>query len=145
MSGTQMLRGGESSHDPASESGGNATPDLLPLGGTAEDRLFILDLWIKSRLKAAKFCEYVRVTPHKLGAWRRLFDQYGPAGLEPKPKGAPKGSRLPEATRTAILMMKGQHEDWVLDRIHQMLLRTEGFKASASAIRRVLLGEGYEL
>jgi transposase InsO family protein len=140
-----MPSGGESQYHLATGSGGNATPALPPLGGTAEERLFILDLWIKSRLKAAKFCEYVRVTPHKLGAWKRLFDQCGPAGLEPKPKGSPKGSRLPEATRTAILMMKGQHEDWGLDRIHQMLLRTEGFKASASAIRRVLLEEGYEL
>jgi transposase InsO family protein len=145
MSSNDLPSGGEGPRHPASGRDGNASPDLPPLGETAEDRLFILDLWVKSRLKAGKFCEYVRVTPHKLGAWKRLFDQYGPAGLEPKPKGSPKGSRLPESTRTAILMMKGQHEDWGLDRIHDMLLRTEGFKASSSAIRRVLLEEGYEL
>ena len=141
MSSNHMSSGGEGSRHPASDSGGNARP----LGETAEDRLVILDLWIRSRLKATKFCEYVKVTPHKLGAWKRLFEEHGPAGLEPKPKGSPKGSRLPNATRTAILLMKSEHEDWGLDRIHDALLRSEGFRASASAIRRVLMEAGYEL
>jgi len=112
---------------------------------TAEDRLFILDLLDRSRMKPPQFCRYVRVTPQMIYAWRRLLDKEGVAGLEPKPKGSPLGSRLPDVTRRAIIMTKRLHEDWGLDRIHQMLLRTEGFKASPTAIRRVLVEEGYEL
>jgi putative transposase len=40
--------------------------------------------------------------------------------------------------------MKETHEEWGVDRIHDMLLRTEGFQASAGAIRRLLGEEGYE-
>jgi transposase InsO family protein len=111
---------------------------------SAQDRLALLEIWSRSGLTAKEFCRFVKSSPQQLGAWKRSFERYGPAGLEPKSQGAPKGSRLPPATRRAILMMKRAHEDWGLDRIHDMLLRSEGFQASAAAIRRVLVEEGYE-
>jgi transposase len=117
--------------------------DGSPLGKTALDRLMILETWIRSGLKASEFCRIVSVSTSQLYAWRRSFEEKGPAGLEPGKKGSPKGSRLPEPTRRAILLMKEAHEDWGLDRIHDMLLRSEGFQASAGAISRVLKEAGY--
>jgi transposase len=48
----------------------------------------------------------VGVSRHTLYAWKKRFDAYGRAGLEDQSRGAPSGSRLPEVTRRAILMMK---------------------------------------
>jgi transposase InsO family protein len=115
-----------------------------PLGRTALDRLTILETWVRSGLSASEFCRIVAVSTSQLYAWRRRFDEDGPAGLEPGKRGSPKGSRLPEPTRRAILLMKEAHEDWGIDRIHDMLLRSEGFQASAAAICRVLKEAGYE-
>jgi transposase InsO family protein len=50
---------------------------------------------------------------------------------------------MPEETRRAVLLMKAQHPDWGLVRLHDMLLRTEGYQASAGAIATVLKEEGY--
>ncbi len=111
---------------------------------TAEERLTILETWIRSKLSARAFTEIVDVSSHQLYTWKRLFDEDGPAGLEPHKAGRPKGSRLPEATRRAILFMKETHPDWGIDRIHDMLLRTEGFQASSGAISYLLKEEGYE-
>ena len=55
---TQLISSeGESPRDPHSGSDGNARP----LGETADDRLVILDLGLKSRLKAGESCRYVKV------------------------------------------------------------------------------------
>jgi transposase InsO family protein len=113
-------------------------------GRTAEERLTILETWVRSKLSAAQFTSIVEVSPHQLYSWKRLFDEDGPAGLEPRKAGRPKGSRLPEPTRRAILFMKETHPDWGIDRIHDMLRRTEGFQASATAISNLLKEEGYE-
>jgi hypothetical protein len=40
--------------------------------------------------------------------------------------------------------MKETHPDWGIDRIHDMLLRTEGSRASSTAIGNLLKEEGYE-
>ncbi len=111
---------------------------------TAEERFLVLDAWKRSALPASEFSKIVQVSPHTLNAWRRRFDALGPEGLSDHPRGMPKGSKLPEATRRAILLMKETHPDWGSERIHAMLLRGEGFAASAGAILRVLEEEGYE-
>jgi len=111
---------------------------------TAMDRLLLLETWSRSGLSTKDFSRIVNLSSQRLSAWRRRFEKDGPAGLEDAKKGAPKGSRLPEPTKRAILLMKETHSDWGVDRIHDMLLRTEGFRASANAITRVLKEEGYE-
>ena len=95
-------------------------------------------------MDATEFSQLVGVTPQTLAAWRRRFEAEGPAGLLGYRKGQ-KGSRLPEHVRRAILMMKEQHPDWGQDRIHDMLLRTQGLEASAGAVQRVLTEAGYEV
>jgi transposase InsO family protein len=120
-------------------------PDAARVAGfTGEQRLLLLDAWMRSKLPAVEFATLVGVTPTTLYSWRKRFDELGPAGLLGHRRGA-KGSQLPEPTRRAILMMKESHPDWGQDRIHDMLIRTEGLEASAGAVQRVLLEAGYEV
>jgi len=113
-------------------------------GFTGEQRLLLLDAWMRSKLAATEFAELVGVTSTTLYAWRRRFEDQGPAGLLGHRRST-TGSRLPEPTRRAILMMKESHPDWGQDRIHDMLLRSEGLEASAGAVQRVLVEAGYEV
>jgi transposase InsO family protein len=109
---------------------------------TPRQRLLLLDTWLRSKLPAKDFAALVGVSPHSLYKWKARFEADGPAGLATKPKGKP-GSRIPDATKRAILMLKQAHPDWGQDRIHDILLRTEGFAASPGAIGRLLVESGY--
>jgi transposase InsO family protein len=107
--------------------------------------VLILDVWSRSGLPGSEFAPLVGVAPHTLCLWRRAFEQEGPAGLVAKPRGAPTGSRLPEVTQRAILLMKKDHPEWGCQRISDMLLRGPALGASASAVANVLHEAGYEL
>jgi transposase len=85
----------------------------------------------------------VGVSKHTLYAWQKRFERDGPAGLMDKPKGASSGSRLPEPTKRAILMLKESHPDWGCQRISDMLLRGPALPASATAVAKVLREAGY--
>jgi len=111
---------------------------------TGEQRLLLLDAWLRSKLPASEFAPLVGVTTTTLYGWRKRFEEQGPAALLGHRKGQ-KGSQLPEPTRRAILMMKQAHPEWGQDRIHDMLIRTEGLEASAGAVQRVLLEAGYDV
>jgi transposase InsO family protein len=103
----------------------------------------ILDCWLRSKLPAREFAGMVGVSRHALYTWKKRFEEDGPAGLVVERKGR-RGSRLPEHTRRAIVLMKESHPDWGQDRIHDVLCRTEGWGASPGAIGRVLAQEGWE-
>jgi transposase len=90
---------------------------------TAEQRLLLLDTWQRSGLPAGDFAPLVGISKHTLYAWKKRFDQQGPAGLLDQPRGGPTGSRLPELTRRTILMLKQSNPDWGCQRISDMLLR----------------------
>jgi transposase InsO family protein len=109
----------------------------------ARQRLLLLDTWLRSKLPAKDFAALVGVSQHTLYKWKQRFEDEGPAGLANRAKGRPGKSRLPDPTKRAILMLKDAHPDWGQDRIHDVLQRTEGFAASAGAIGRVLLEQGY--
>ena len=110
---------------------------------TSEQRLLILDSWLRSKLPAGDFAPLVGLSKFTLYAWKARFAEHGPAGLDDQPRGRPTGSRLSEATKRAILLMKEQHPDWGQDRIAAVLLRSQGFSASATAIGRALVEAGY--
>lgn len=112
---------------------------------TPEQRLMLLDLWQRSELAAAEFGELAGVSRHTLYSWKKRFDAEGPAGLVGQKPGRPKGSRLPEPTKRAIVMLKRAHPDWGRQRIHDELVRAEGLEASAGAIGKVLAAAGYEV
>jgi transposase InsO family protein len=121
------------------------SPDAARVAAfTGEQRLLLLDAWMRSQLPASEFASLVGVTATTLYGWRKRFEELGPAALLGHRKGQ-RGSQLPEPTRRAILMMKGAHPDWGQDRIHDMLIRTDGLEASAGAVQRVLLEAGYEV
>jgi transposase InsO family protein len=110
---------------------------------TSEQRLLILDSWLRSKLPGGDFAPLVGLSVHTLRAWKARFAELGPAGLDDKPKGRAPGSRLSEATKRAILLLKEEHPDWGQDRIAAVLLRAQGFSASATAIGRALVEAGY--
>lgn len=110
---------------------------------TARQRLLVLDTWVRSKLPAREFADLFGLSAHTLYAWKKRFDEEGPAGLEAAPRGAPRGSRMSETTKRAILLMKSQHPEWGRDRLHAMIDRTEGLSASPGAIARVLSENGY--
>jgi len=111
---------------------------------TAEQRLQVLDAWTRSGLTAGEMASLVGMSKHTLYAWKKRFENEGPAGLADKPRGRRPGSRLPDATKRAILMMKRQHPDWGSERISDVLARAEGYGASPGAIVRLLKENGYE-
>jgi transposase InsO family protein len=117
----------------------------LPPALTPGQRLLILDAWQRSGLPAGDFAGLVGVSKHTLYAWKKKFAQEGPAGLMDQPKGAPAGSRLPELTRRAILMLKQANPEWGCQRISDMLLRGPALPASPSAVAKALHEAGYAL
>ena len=111
---------------------------------TPEQRLLVLDVWNRSGLSAKDMAPLVGVSHHSLYTWKKLFDDHGPAGLMGQPRGGPKGSRLPEVTKRAILMIKDGNPDYGCQRISDMLARGPGLGASPGAVTTVLKEAGYE-
>jgi len=112
---------------------------------TAEQRLLVLDTWRRSGLPGGDFAPLVGVSRYTLYAWKARFEAEGPAGLVEKARGKPKGSRLPEALRRAIIMMKESNPEWGVERISDMLARGPGMAASPTAVSRVLKEWGCEV
>src|SRR5688572_27140811 len=110
---TPTLRLGSPSRTPRLVKG-SPKPRATP---TSAQRLLLLDTWRRSALPAGDFAALVGVSKHTLYAWRKRFDEAGPAGLVDKPKGPKEGSRLPEVTRRTILMLKEDNPDWGCQRI----------------------------
>lgn len=65
----------------------------MPL--SAPQKLLLLDTWQGSGLPARDFAALVHVSHHTLYAWKKRFEELGPAGLMDQPKGSRAGSRLP--------------------------------------------------
>ncbi len=121
------------------EEAASATRSLTP-----EQRLLILDAWQRSALPAADFAPIAGVSRQALYAWKRRFAEHGPAGLvDGASVRGPLGSRLPVATRRAIVMLKKANPDWGCQRISDVLYRGPGLAAGEGAVARVLKEEGY--
>jgi len=60
---------------------------------TAEQRLLLLDTWRRSGLPAGDFAALIGMSKHTLYAWKKKFDQQGPAGLLDRPRGGPSPLR----------------------------------------------------
>jgi transposase InsO family protein len=119
--------------------------DRRPQSFKPEQRLLILDTWKRSGLSAADFALLVGVSKHSLRGWKKRFEELGPGGLMDQGRGGPRGSRLPELTRRAIVMIKEANPDYGCQRISDMLVRGPGLGASAGAVAKVLHEAGYEL
>ncbi|MBN2194571.1 MAG: DDE-type integrase/transposase/recombinase [Polyangiaceae bacterium] len=108
-----------------------------------EERLMILDLWRRSGLPAGDFAPLVGASTYTLYRWQRKFEAHGPAGLMDQARGGPKGSRVPEVTKRAILMLKESNPDMGCQTISDMLVRGPALPASPGAVARVLKEAGY--
>lgn len=117
--------------------------DAKGLTFTPEQRLLILDSWRRSGLPARDFAPLVGVSRHTLYSWKKHFDREGPGGLVDRPRGSVKGSRLPDLTRRAILMLKESNKDYGCERISDLLARGPALQASPNAVARVLKEAGY--
>jgi Homeodomain-like domain len=125
--GPEVVAGEEANPAPPPSGGGNGRPPLAGRGPkpgsaltrlpatethfTPEQRLLILDAWRRSGLPAGDFAPLVGVSKHTLYAWQKRFTTAGPAGLLDQPKRARSGSRMPEVTKRAILMVKEANPD----------------------------------
>ena len=112
---------------------------------TPEQRFLILDTWKRSGLPAKDFAPLVGTTQQTLYSWKKKFERHGPAGLMNQPRGGPKGSRLPNLTKRAILMLKEINPDYGCQRISDLLARGPALPASPGAVATVLKEAGYEL
>jgi len=112
-----------------------------------EQRLLLLDTWQRSGLPAGDFAAMLggAVSKHTLYSWKKRFEDMGPAGLMNQPRRSKCGSKLPEVTRRAILMLKQQDDTRGCQKISDMLVRSPGVPASPSAVARVLVEAGYQL
>lgn len=119
---------------------GSPQPPMTP-----QQRLLILDTWQRSGLPGGDFAALVGVSKHTLYAWKKKFQQQGPAGLMDQPRGGPKGSRLPDLTKRSILMLKQSHPEWGCQRISDMLWRGPALPASPAAVAKVLHEAGYAM
>ena len=120
-------------------------PRVAPENLTPAQRLLLLDTWQRSALPAGDFAAMVGISKYTLYIWKHKFEEEGPGGLMDRPRGGPKGSRLPELTKRTILMLKQSNPEWGCQRISDMLLRGPALPASPSAVARVLIEAGYEL
>jgi transposase InsO family protein len=111
---------------------------------TPEQKLLILDTWKRSGLPAREFGSLLGLNKFTLTSWKKRFEEYGPAGLMDRPRGVKKGSKLPEVTRRAILMIKEGNPEYGCQRISDMLLRGPALPASPGAVAKVLKDAGYE-
>jgi transposase InsO family protein len=105
----------------------------------------ILDSWQRSGLPAGDFAPLVGMSKHTLYAWKARFEEEGPAGLADRKRGGPKGSRLSELTKRAVIMMKESNPDWGAEKISDMLLRDPALSASPGAVSRVLQEWGLQV
>jgi transposase InsO family protein len=112
---------------------------------TPQQRLLLLDTWRRSGLPAGDFAAMIGMSKHTLYAWKKRFDQEGPAGLLDQPRGSVKGSRLPDLTKRSIMMLKESNPEWGCERISDMLRRGPALPASPSAVARVLHEAGYQM
>lgn len=142
--GTTKTPGGKRSEPRAAENPTDQSCSTPRAGFTPQQRLLLLDTWTRSGLPAGDFASLVGVSKHTLYAWKKRFEEQGPAGLLDQPRGASSGSRLPELTRRTILMLKTSHPEWGCQRISDTLARGPALGACPSAVAKVLHEAGYE-
>jgi len=108
--------------------------------------LIIVDLALKSDIPLKEFAEFVSIPYSTLLHWKRQYEKHGPEGLMDKPRGPKEsGSRLPEVTKRAIIMIREAHPEYGCERISDMLGRGPGLGASPGAVLRVIREAGLDV
>jgi transposase InsO family protein len=118
--------------------GGEGRPVYSPT-----HRLVVIDLALKSGLPLREFAGIVNIPYATLSSWKVRYEKDGPEGLLDKPRGHKEsGSRLPEVTKRAVIMIRESHPEYGCERISDMLGRGPGLGASPGAVLRVIREAG---
>lgn len=110
-----------------------------------QQRLLLLDTWKRSALPAGDFACLTGVSKHTLYAWKKSFQEEGPAGLMDKARNPRERGKISDLTQRTILMIKESNPNYGCERISLLLLRGPGLAASPSTVARVLHDAGYEV
>jgi len=115
-------------------------------GSTAPQRLMLLDMAMKSGLPLKEFADLVGLSFHTLYAWKKRYDEGGPAGLMDHPRKHKEAeSRVPEMVKKVIVMLKQANPEYGCERISDMLGRHDGVPVSPGAVLRVIREAGLEV
>jgi len=108
-----------------------------------QQRLLILDTWRRSGLPAGDFADLVGLSKHTLYAWKKKFEEQGPAGLMTSPR--LQGQPPERSARTLHPDAQAGPPRLGLPAISDVLLRGPGLSASPTSVAKMLHDEGYEL
>ena len=61
-------------------------PRVLPENLSPQQRLLLLDTWLRSKQPAGDFAAMVGISKHTLYNWKRRFDEKGLGGLVDRPR-----------------------------------------------------------
>jgi len=141
-------RAGPGGGEPASRRGGSPEPGPAGRGRgrqrryTAEEKRGHLEAFAKSGMSAKDYCRTMGVGADSLFRWRKLYEEQGPKGLEPRrwgrPRGAGRGSRLPGPVQEAIEETKTLFPDFGLRKVRDYLARFLHVKVSAGGVAKVV-------
>lgn len=108
-----------------------------------EARRQAIEAFAKSGMRQETFARVWGLSPWTLRDWINRYRDDGPMGLEPKPRGRPKGGggfgrSVPEPVREEIARTKQRFPIFGLRRVRDFLARFSGVKVSTGTVARVL-------
>lgn len=114
----------------------------------ADERRALLEAFFALKLPRAVFAKQYGVSLGTLSRWIRAYEEHGPKGLEPKPRGRKPGSGskpvLPAPVREQVLTTKRRFPSFGMRKIRDYLKRFFGIKVSAGGVASTLKREGIE-
>ena len=113
-----------------------------------EERRAVIEAFQRAGLTLRAFARTWGVSEWTLRNWLTRYQREGPAGLEPKRRGRPKGSggfpAQPPAVRAEIVRTKQRFPDFGWRKVRDFLRRFQGVEVSSGTVARTLKAEGFE-
>jgi transposase InsO family protein len=108
-----------------------------------EERRQAIEAFDRSKMTIDAFARTYGVSPWTMRTWVTRYRAEGPKGLEPRPRGRPKGSggfvhRVPEPVREEIARTKRRFPDFGLKKVRDYLRRFQGVAVSTGTVSRTL-------
>lgn len=114
-----------------------------------EERRQAIEAFDRSKMTLDAFARTYGVSPWTMRGWVARYRKEGPKGLEPRPRGRPKGSgsllrRVPSAVREEVVRTKLRFPDFGLKKVRDYLRRFQGVAVSTGTVARTLGEHGIE-
>jgi len=108
-----------------------------------EDRRLAIETYEKSGMTIDAFARTYGISAWTMRCWIKRFRAEGPKGLEPRPRGRPKGTgggqrRVPEVVRDEIARTKSRFPTFGLKKVRDYLRRFQGVQVSTGTVARTL-------